>query len=133
MTLNENNKSSSSSLIQEKLNRPLEDIIKENRKQNPKKKQNLKQLKHKGQNKTNKKTVKGVAKPQGPSASASLNPSKVHVTIKNEYAKPHSAVSSIGRGHRMDIDSPIDYGRPVHKPKKPFRPPPSRQPRIVKP
>jgi hypothetical protein len=133
MTLNETNKSSSNSAIQEKLNRPLEDLIKESKKQNPKKNQNPRHLKPKGQNKAAKKGNKPMAKQPGASTSLGLNPSKVHVTIRNEFAKPHMSGSSISRGHRMDIDSPLDYGRPVHKPKKPFRPPPSRQPRIVKP
>jgi hypothetical protein len=133
MTLNDSNKAAPNSLIQEKLNRPLEDLIKENRKQNPQKKQHLRQLKQKGQNRAAKKANKGKAKPQNAPTSLSLNPSKVHVTIKNEYARPNMTGSAVGRSHKMDIDSAIDYGRPVHKPKKAFRPPPSRQPRIVKP
>ena len=131
-SLNDATKVASSSMVQEKLNRPLDELIKENKNQNLKKKQRPHHFK-KNQNKAAKKTNKGTANPQSTSAPLKLNPSKVHVTIKNEYAKPSQAVHGPAKIHRMDIDSAIDYGRPVHKPKKPFRPPPSRQPRIVKP
>jgi hypothetical protein len=129
---NDNTKVSSSNMVQEKLHRPLDEIIKENKKKNLGKKQRPQHFK-KNQNKTVKKANKGIANQANTSASIKLNPSKVHVTIKNEYAKPSQAVHGPAKIHRMDIDSAIDYGRPVHKPKKPFRPPPSRQPRIVKP
>jgi hypothetical protein len=131
MTLSEN-KAVSNTSVQEKLNRPLEELIKESKKQNKNKKQHPRQFK-KSTNKAAKKANKGLTNPQKTSAPLNLNPSKVHVTIKNEYARPNHTGLGAGKNHRMDIDSPIDYGRPVHKPKKPFRPPPSRQPRIIKP
>ena len=124
-----NDESKMAPRIQDKLNRPLEDLIKES------KKQNLKKTQHSRHPKKGQKIAanKGKVIQQKTTAPLKLNPSKVHVTIKNEYARPTQAVQGIGKIHRMDIDSTIDYGRPVHKPKKPFRPPPSRQPRIVKP
>ena len=124
------------SAFADKLNRPLDEIVKESKKQyrqdKTTKKNNQRPAKKQPQQ-------KGTQKQHRPSNLPSLKPDQVRVTIKNDYAS--SSRSRDGPSPRImrrmeDVSyssrpSRIDYGRPVSSTR--YIPPPSRQPRIRKP
>lgn len=117
-----------------KLNRPLDELVKESKKVHQKqhrKNKSSRNINKKPQQQNNKSQVKG---------SSGIKPDQVRVTIKNENALKRVRVPSPRISQRMegvsfsrDSDSRIDYGRPVSVNTSRYNPPASRQPRIRKP
>lgn len=123
------------SAFAEKLNRPLDELVKESKKQNKKQHHSNKPKKNPGKQQQQQKKMEN--KPNRP-ANSLVKPDQVRVTIKNDFvARPRARVPSPRIMRRMeDVSysarpSRIDYGRPVSS--SHYIPPPSRQPRIRKP
>lgn len=123
--------------VEEKLNRPLDELVKEANKKI--KKGGLKKKNNSNNNANNRATQrrKNTKGPHSPKGGNNIKPSQVKITIQNDYARAK------GRERQRDMrggdrimgrmdDRGLDYGRPVTQ-RPLYRPPAARLPKIRKP